>query len=865
MILTPDQRLRVFISSTLQELADERAAARAAIESLRFTPVMFELGARPHAPRALYRSYIEQSDIFIGIYGASYGWVAPDMEVSGLEDEFNLSQEMPRLIYVKNGEPEDRLRAMLDRIASAGISYRRFDTADELKGLIENDLMVLISERFEPAGSAAPVEPATQPRLPAPMTKFIGRKREVKELATWLSDAEIRLITLIGPGGIGKTRLALEAARAVEAKWRDGTFFVPLASIRDPQLVPDAIARALGARSSGDRDPLDDLHDFLADRDCVLILDNFEQLLDAAGVVSDLLATTPVDLLVTSRAPLRVRGEHVYDVEPLSLPGPEMDSERLAQFDAVRLFVDRARAVRHDFEETPAKLGTVAEICRRLDGLPLAIELAAVQMRILPPEGVLDRLTVRLKTLTGGARDMPERHQRLRDTIEWSYDLLDPAAKQLFARLAAFRGGFTLEAAEVICGEDLDVLLTLSALIDHSLVRNQSSGQTNPRFVMLETIREYAADLLSDTSENELVRDRHASFYSKAAIESRSEVGSARQQEVITRLDDDIDNLRAALAWMLERGDADRAAHCLLSTWWFWWSRGHLRDGRRWGERVLEHDLSPLGRARALAFEAGMAFWQSDYAVALPGFIEASELFAEANDAEGLALTDMALGLVEGFLGDFEKGYDRVMRAVRGYEEMKDRWGLVSALTSLGWLQSVLDRFDEDDQLLRYALDVATDLGSPADLAMAELNLARFLIKHRRSAEGVPLLATALERLVALRHVGAASNVLDAVAFAAAGQGRWDDALVVSAAADSVRTGISFENPAPHLQRVQQLRTDAGNELGTDIAQQKWDEGSALNFDEAVQVAEDVLRSLVRELSPPEGTMTEAISSTSSG
>ena len=850
MILTPDQRLRVFISSTLKELAEERAAARGAVETLRLTPVMLERRAATHPPRTLYRSYLEQSDIFVGIYGERYGWVGPDMSVSRLEDEYELSGSLPRLIYLREGgTPEPRLQEFLTRIETeSGFSYKRFTTPDELAALLQSDLMVLLTERFyeeesdEEVGDRAPA-----PRLPAQLTAFVGRDRELKELDVWLHSDEMRLVTLIGPGGIGKTRLALEAGERARAGFPDGVFFVSLASLRDPQLVADAVARALDVHS-GEMDPMDDLRSFLAERRCLLILDNFEQLLEAAPLVTELLGGSPgLKVVVTSRAALRLRGEHVYDVPPLGLPSSS-EAGRLEQSDAVRMFVDRAQAVRPDFELNEATAPTVAEICRQLDGLPLAIELAAVQMRVLPVDRVLERLEARLEVLTGGARDMPERHQRLRDTIEWSYQLLDEDAKELFARLAVFRGGFTLEAGETICGAGLDGLLTLSTLIDHSLVRNQVRAEGEPGFVMLETIREYATERLLARPDHEDLRDRHAHFYSEQAVEAGTVLNSDRQSEFLDRLDSDIDNLRAAFAWLLEKGENDRVAHSLLSTWYFWWSRSHLRDGRRWGERVLEGELSDLGRARGLAFAAAMAFWQSDYEGALPGFIEAASLFEQLNDPEGIALTDVALGIVQGFLGDFEGGKQRIQKALKIYEGLEDAWGVVLAVNGLGWLQATLVEFDPTDEMLVKGLQLARDLRSDADIGLAELNLARFYTEQGRTADSIPLLMDALELTAGLRHYGATSNVIDAIDYVISRNGHWENAVTLAGAADAIRKRIGFENPKAQTDRIEAEMAKAREELGADVVAAHWAAGAALDFADAVKLARTAIRTAADEV-----------------
>jgi hypothetical protein len=451
VIRTPDQRLRVFVSSTLDELAEERRAVSRAISALRLTPVLFELGARPHPPRELHRSYVAQSDIFIGLYWQRYGQIGADMEVSGLEEEFELSRALPRLLYVKAPAPdrERRLNELLSRIRQQA-SYRTFDTPSELGRLVRgDDLATLLSERFAAARPAptmvrTPLEPHP---LPAATTSLFGREQAIDEVVGMLVQPEVRLVTLTGPGGVGKTRLAIAVGERLRDRFDSGAVFVPLAAITQPEFVVSAIGRAVGADLAGTA-PLEAVVERIGDGEWLLILDNLEHVLEAAGALDELLVRSRgVTVLATSLTELGLRAEHEYAVRPLPLPtDPDVvHVDELASVPAVALFVDRARAVRNDFSLTPSNATSVVEICRRLEGLPLAIELAAARIRLLDPEALVGRLARSLDALGTGGVDMPERQHTLRAVVEWSISLLDEVERSLLEAMAVFVDGWTIE------------------------------------------------------------------------------------------------------------------------------------------------------------------------------------------------------------------------------------------------------------------------------------------------------------------------------------------------------------------------------------------------------------------------------------
>ena len=569
VIRTPDQRLRIFISSTMKELAGARAAARTAIERLRLIPVLFELGARPYPPRDLYLAYLRQSDVFIGIYGQQYGWIAPDQQISGLEDEYLNAGGMPKLVYVQSPAPDrdPRLRAMLSRIQSDGLSYRGFGTSDELGTLIADDLAVLLSERFDLGGEPPEAGRRSRP-LPSPASRFIGREREKSMVRDLLTSGDARLVTLVGAGGIGKTRLAIEVGSGLRSKF-DGVVMVALDEVPSADLVVSSIASSLGVPESPGQSLLDLVINYLRPRRMLLIVDNFEHVVAAAGVLGQLITQTDqVMLLVTSRERLRLSGERVVEVPPLQVPDLADDADVLRRSDAVELFIDRARAAGSDLDLDHGQLETVVEICRRLDGIPLAIELAASRAKVVGPEELLRRLGRRLSFLTGGPRDLPERQQTLRSTIAWSHDLLDDSQRRLFARLGVFAAGFSLEAAETVCAEDAvpAVLDGIASLVDKSLVRTEDPLHGQPRFTMLQVVRDFALEQLDALGETERLRRAHADYYQGVII-----AGEARLRTdpgpVVEQYRADLPNIRAALRWSLEVREGGRVARMAVAMW----------------------------------------------------------------------------------------------------------------------------------------------------------------------------------------------------------------------------------------------------------------------------------------------------------
>ena len=766
-IRTPDQRVRVFVSSTLQELAAERRAATTAITQLRLTPVLFELGARPYPPRDLYRAYLEQSDVFIGIYADSYGWVGPGMEISGLEDEYQLAAGKPRLIYTKQTSGrQPQLSDFLKSIQAEGVvSYRHFEDADELATLIADDLALLLTERF-----AGPLE-APPPAAPLPVVRrpLTGRAEELGAVTGMLRQANAGLVTLTGPGGVGKTTLALAAASAVAGEFADGAAFVSLETLTDPTLIGEAVARQLRVPAPPGQTLRDSLVAYFRPRHLLLVLDNVEQLDSAAPMIEQFLALVPtLTVLTTSRGPLRVRGEKVVGVAPLALPesGAPVDLDTLAAVPSVALFVSFGREARYDFELTGANAAAVAEICRRLDGLPLALQLAAARLTILPPTALLARLQRRLPILTRGPRDLPERQQTLRAAIAWSYDLLGAAERRLFRQLAVFPGGTTIEAVEALVEsgpDDADPIDAISSLVGQSLVFVQPLEEIAPRYGTLETIREFALEQLDASGEAAQTRRRHAEYFRSLAArcEPLLRVPAVRGAQM-AQFEHDRDNFRAALAWSLS-ADGELAVGVDLAgaLGWFWMMSGRLEEAGSWYAALLarrDEADDGLGWAKVLHGSALQLFGRGELAQAATREEQAVEIFRSAGDLRWLAY-----GLA--LLGQIRSAQERPDEARALLEQAIDIWSQVERTYGQPF-----------DAYLRYYFASAALAQGDADTADAHLQIGLREFREAGDDLGHGVVLGSLALLAAQRgdHSEARARLAEGLPLLRAGGDQWD-------------------------------------------------------------------------------------------
>ncbi len=621
------------------------------------------------------------------------------------------------------------------------------------------------------------IEHAPEPRsasigscLPLPRTSFIGRESELKQVAQLLGGS--RLLTIIGAPGAGKTRMALRAAIDGADEYPHGAFFIPLAAVAEPHLVVATIGRVLGLREVVGEPMLDSVKAFLRDRVALLILDNFEHLLPAASAVGELLDAAPsVRIVATSRAPLGISGEQVFLVPPLAVPPADSKPAPAAveAYDAVALFVARARAADPDFALTTENSAAAAEITARLDGLPLAIELAAARIKVLTPGELRRRLEQRLALLTGGPADVAGRHRTMRDAIAWSYELLDPEHQALFRRIAIFQGGFTLDAASVVA--DLPEMATLDGvglLVSGSLLhRPVHIGEA--RYGMLEIIREYALEKLASTAEGEETARRHAHYYLRLATEVAPLLTRDPQGVGVQRLEVEVDNLRAALRYAVDAGYPELGLNLAHHVWRFWQCSGRLTEGRHWVASLLElTGASEAARANGLTALAGLAYWQADYDGAAANYAEALELYRAAQDACNVADTLFSLSITATWNGDLETGGRLADAARSAFEKLGSAEGIARVATAQGFVQ--LRRGDYAGAHASYSegLEIATQLGDKQFAITMLPGVAASAFHLGRKAEALKLAMGAAAEAMESKNINLAVWMLDLVAAIAA-------------------------------------------------------------------------------------------------
>jgi predicted ATPase/class 3 adenylate cyclase len=727
--------------------------------------------------------------------------------------------------------------------------------------------------------------------LPVQLTPLVGRSEAVRQVVSLLARDDVRLVTLTGPGGIGKTRLALQAAAELVDRFADGVYLVALGPIADSDLVTGTIAQTLGMWAPGSASLAENLQSYLAEKDILLVLDNFEHLLAAGPRIMELLVACPqVTMLATSRVSLHLRGEHEFEVAPLGLPDrltmrarrsrgarvgvTDGDLAGLTQYAAVALFIERSQAVKSDFAVTGSNAPAIAEICARLDGLPLAIELAAARVRLLPPQALLARLSSRLKLLTGGARDLPERQQTLRNTIAWSYDLLASQEQALFRRLAVFAGGCTLEAAETVCAAPegasplaLDVLDGLDSLAAQSLLRQQgwtdagAGDDAEPRFRMLETIREFGLEQLRASKEGEAIQQAHLAYFLAQFEQAAQHFPGPQEAQWLDMLEREHDNCRAALMWARERAAVAEGLRLASALAYFWKARGYLTEGREWLEGLLalrpegagaknnaDGDIAPVAvRARALFGVGELASTQGDSSHATIWLEEGLALAREADDLRLVVDILNRLGVTAAYQNNIELAARRIEECLVLARELNDPAHLIAPLNNMGEMAFIHGDLERAVAYYEEALSVSRQIGDIRTQVMIG-NLGNVARRQGNLSQAKALYREAIELAQVYGDPRSIAETLESIAMVMATAGDGQHAARLLGASSTARDAIGAPQPPNELADIEASIATTRAALGEEAWQAAFEAGRMLSLEEAFQEA---LRTFSDDTTPP--------------
>ncbi|MGI9068856.1 MAG: protein kinase domain-containing protein [Pyrinomonadaceae bacterium] len=736
-------------------------------------------------------------------------------------------------------------------------------------------------------GHSSPGETAVNVpnNLPIQLTPLIGRNAEALAVKKQLRREDVRLLTLTGPGGTGKTRLCLQVAADLLGDFPDGVFFVALAAINDPNLVASAIAQTLGVKEVAGSPLMERLKDYLRERQMLLAIDNFEQVVAAAPLLAGLLnSARSLKVLMTSRSALRITGEHEFAVPPLALPspGPPVTLATLRRYAAVELFVERATAVKPDFALTDDNAPAVAEICARLDGLPLAIELAAARIKVLPPRALLARLESRLKLLMGGARDLPSRQQTMRGAIAWSYELLNDGEKKLFRRLSVFVGGCELEAAESVCIEagdlEIDLLDGVASLIDKSLLQQKEVVNDEPRFTMLETITEYGLEQLTASLEAEELRRRHADFFRKLAEKAETELLGAQQDRWLDQLEIEHGNFRAAMRWAEENSEAEIGLRLTGALWRFWEMRGHLVEGRErlsallslaggstktrikalYAAGVLADSQCDYPAARALFQEnlelyrkigdkwgiansannlGIVALRQDDYATARSLYEESLTIWREVGNQSAVALSLSNLGNVADMRGDYIAAHAYYQESLEVFKQLQDARGVALSLGHMGDVALHQREYDSARNLYDKSLAILMEIGDKRGVASLLTDMGDLACERGDYNAARPFYEEALVIFGELGDVRGIAQLFEACARMAGARGRAERALRLAAAAATLRAEFGAPLSPDEESKLKCSLDLIRQTLGQAASGVAWTEGRAMPTEKAIQYA----------------------------